>query len=88
VKLSLKRFFKSNTHKEKHMNHFSQEFCDKLIAEHKLISASIANLQGPSYSRQIRVHSQTVVDSSLFNLRTKKVELEAMIDVLQDYLNG
>lgn len=77
--------------KENHMNHFSQEFLDKLIAEHRLVSASILHLTGgtpnSAYTRFARAHGPDAVDQARKNLYAKKVELEAQIDVLKDYLN-
>lgn len=77
--------------KEKHMNHFSQEFLDKLIAEHRLVSASILQLTSNhadgGYARYARAHGPDAVDQAKKNLYVRKVELEAQIDVLRDYLN-
>jgi hypothetical protein len=77
--------------KEKHMNHFSQEFLDKLIAEHRLISAAILQLSSKhsdsGYARYVRSHGVDAVDQARKNLYVRKVELEAQIDVLRDYLN-
>ena len=73
------------------MNHFSQEFLDKLIAEHRLISAAILQLTSNhadnGYARYARTHGIDAVDQARKNLYTKKVELEAQIDVLREYLN-
>lgn len=73
------------------MNHFSQEFLDKLIAEHRLVSAAILQLSSnhanSGYTQYARSHGPDAVDQARKNLYTKKVELEAQIDVLRDYLN-
>jgi hypothetical protein len=74
--------------KEKHMQHFSHEYLEKLVAEHKLVSASIARLKGTDYSRQQRIHGGVAVDSALATMFSKRVELEAYIDTLTEYLNG
>jgi hypothetical protein len=74
--------------KEKHMNHFSQEYLEKLIAEHKLVSASIARLRGEDFNRHSRNHGAAAVSMALSTMTSRKVELEAYIDTLADYLNG
>ena len=74
--------------KESHMQVFTKEYLDQLIAEHKLVSASIAHIQtGGNYARFVRNHSQDAVAAGLGALMAKRVELEAKIDVLQDYLD-
>jgi hypothetical protein len=74
--------------KEKHMNHFSQEYLEKLVAEHKLVSASLAQLKTVNYQRHSRVHGNAPVDLAIGNMAARKVELEAYIDSLSEYLNG
>lgn len=76
------------TIKDNYMQHFSQEYLDKLIAEHKLVSASIGRLQGVDYSRQTRSHGVMRVDNTLAAMATRKIELEAYIDTLNEHLNG
>lgn len=70
------------------MTHFSQEYLDKLIAEHKLVSVSFQQLKTTHLTRQTRQHGSQAVDMALANLAAKKVELEAFIDTLNEYLNG
>ena len=69
------------------MQHFSREYLEKLVAEHKLISASIAHIStsGPRYCQR---HENTTVSQAIQNLKVRKVELEGMIDVLSDFLEG
>jgi len=68
------------------MQHFSHEYLDKLIAEHRLVSATIGKLS--SNTVYARNHGAAVVSLAMDDLRKKKVELEATIDVLSEYLNG
>lgn len=70
------------------MNHFSQEFLDRLIAEHKLVSSALTHIMHNKYPLFVRQHTVDVVAGAVSNLRTKKVELEAMIDVLTEYLHS
>lgn len=72
--------------KETHMKHFSPEYRDSLIAEHKLVSASIAHITD-NHGKIIRNHSAAAVGGAVNNLLSRKIELEVMIDVLTDYLN-
>lgn len=72
----------------KHMEIFSHDYKDKLIAEHKLVSASIAHMSSPYvFANFARVHGNDVCVESLTNLRVQKVQLEAKIDVLSEFLN-
>ena len=73
--------------KDKHMDHFSLEYKDKLVAEHRLISATIAHIGGSQYPRMCQTHSQSTVLGALSNLKSRRVELEGMIDVLNEHLN-
>jgi hypothetical protein len=67
------------------MQHFSHEYLDKLIAEHRLVSATILKLTNtPMYAR----NHGSIVGEAVADLRVKKIQLEGMIDVLQEYLNG
>ena len=70
------------------MQHFSQEYLEKLIAEHKLVSASYAQLKTIHFKRQIQTHGMLAVEEALSKLATRKVELEAYIDTLTEFLNG
>lgn len=68
------------------MQHFSHEYLEKLIAEHRLVSATMNKLSSsPVY---VRNHGAQGVSIAVDNLKIKRIELEAMIDVLQEYLNG
>lgn len=73
--------------KEKHMDHFSQENLEKLVAEHRLVAASIAHMEKTEYPRFARTHGHDTVNGAISQLRIKKVQLEGMIDVLTAYLN-
>lgn len=67
------------------MEYFSQEFLDQLINEHKLVNASIHQLTD-RYKQYVQAHSPDALTAALTTLRGKKVELEAKIDVLSEYL--
>ena len=82
------KWWRKPKHKENHMNHFSQEYLEKLVAEHKLVSASLVQLKTLNYQRHSRVHGNVSVDTAISNMAARKVELEAYIDTLQEYLNG
>ena len=71
------------------MQHFSQEFLEKLVNEHKLVSTSLTHLQGQgSYNQKARQHGIDAVVLAVTNLKARKVELEAMIDVLTEFLEA
>lgn len=84
----LTKWFKNKNIKEKHMNHFSEEYLEKLVAEHKLKSAALARLKGPEYNNISRVHGVSSVNNAVVNLSASRVELEAQIDVLTEFLRG
>lgn len=69
------------------MEHFSHEYVEKLIAEHRMICATIALVKN-EYAKRCREHNVASVDTALANMSARKVELEGYIDVLQEYLNG
>jgi citrate synthase len=79
--------FKRKPKKEKHMDYFSDEFRNKLIAEHKLIAASIARIETEQHIYAQRHHLSSIANA-ISNLKARKIELEAQIDVLEDYLHG
>jgi len=70
------------------MKQFSEEYRDKLINEHKLVSASINRLTTEDWPRQARAHGADVCAAAVSNLKAKKVELEVQIDVLNEFLTG
>ena len=70
------------------MQYFSEEYRQQLINEHKLISASIAQLSDIGYARYARSHGVDTIIAALSQLKTKKVELEAMIDVINEYVKN
>lgn len=78
---------KTDIVKEKQMQYFSQEYRDALVNEHKLVSASILKLS-ENFRNYIAHHTAEVVTKTLSDLKTKKVELEAKIDCLDEFLNG
>ena len=88
MKNILSRWFRRKPKKEEHMKHFSQEYLDKLIAEHKLVSATITQIQVNAFAAYSSRHGIDNVHASLGSLKAKKVELEGMIDVLTEYLHG
>jgi hypothetical protein len=89
MKNLIRALFKEKTpKKESHMEMFSLEYRDKLVAEHKLISASIGHLQGDHMARFMHRHQSDPVRGALASMKVRKVELEAQIDVLNDFLTG
>lgn len=87
MKLLFQRLFKSNKKKEQHMNIFTREYCDTLIAEHKLVSATITHIQIVDFKKYASAHSADKVQAAVATLSVRKIELEGMIDVLNEYLN-
>ncbi len=69
------------------MEYFSQEFLDKLVNEHKLVSASITQLTD-RYKQYAPFHGADAMTAALTSLRGQKVELEAKIDVLNEFLRA
>lgn len=70
------------------MQHFSDEYLERLIAEHKFVSATINHISQKEYTRFARAHGVDSVAAATNNLRAKRIELEGMIDVLTEYLHG
>jgi hypothetical protein len=72
--------------KEVNMEYFSTEYKDKLLNEHKLVTTTISRLtqRYPLYAAN---HTGEAISLALTNLRGRKVELEGMIDVLDEFLN-
>ena len=69
------------------MEHFSQEFLNKLVNEHKLVNASIHQLTD-RYKQYLQAHSPDALTAALTSLRGEKVVLEAKIDVLGEFLRA
>ena len=70
------------------MDYFSVEYRDKLMNEHRLISAAHAHLHRRPLRPEER-QSQFVAQAreiAVSNLLAKKLEIEAMIDVLTEFL--
>lgn len=84
---NLLRFFRKKSHKKEHMKQFSSEYLDKLIADHKLVSSTITQIQITGFGGYASRHGVDNVHAALGSLKAKKVELEGMIDVLTEYLN-
>jgi hypothetical protein len=82
------KLFTRNKQKEKLMQHFSEEYRQSLINEHKLISVAIAQLVDTGYGKYARTHGVDAVQGAASKMRIRKVELEAMIDVLTDFIHG
>lgn len=82
------KIFKRNKKEKKDMKHFSDEYREKLQNEHKLVSASITHLTTSGWPRFARAHGADVVTAAVSNLKVRKVELEAQIDVLTEFLDG
>ena len=70
------------------MDHFSTEYLERLQNEHKLVATSITQLTVHDYPRYARAHGVDPVAGAVSNLKAKKVELEAMIDVLAEFLKA
>lgn len=70
------------------MKQFSEEYRDKLINEHKLVSASITQITTHEWNRYARAHGAEVASAAVSNLKARKVELEAQIDVINEYLTA
>lgn len=68
------------------MKYFSEEYKEKLQNEHKLVAAAITRLTTVDYPRQARSHGVDVVTAAVSNLKTRKLELEVQIDVLNEFL--
>lgn len=81
------RYIFSKRIQEKHMQHFSEEYKDKLVAEHRLISAALLKIAGTDHPRLCQQHGQSSVLGAISNLKSRRVELEGMIDVLNEHLN-
>jgi len=83
----IKLFRRFKMKKEKHMNLFSQDYLDQLIAEHKLVSVAIGRITERDYPRFAKSHGVAAVDTAVLQLKSKKVQLEAMIDSLLEYIS-
>ncbi len=70
------------------MEIFSKQYLSELVAEHKLVSASITRISEYDYPRFMKAHGVGPVDAALLELRSKKVQLEAKIDSLTEYLGN
>jgi hypothetical protein len=80
--------FLKRKRKSKDMQKFSKEYLDDLIAEHRLVSASITHITQVQPAKFYKTHGSDAVSLALQNLYAKKVQLEAMIDVLSEYIGS
>lgn len=69
------------------MQYFSEEYRDKLVNEHKLVSTAIVRITD-GYKQYAPHHTGDAIAAAHTSLRARKVELEVMIDVLNDHLHG
>ena len=87
----LSKFFKSKPQhikqKDTLVEHFSEDYLTRLNNEHKLITATVNRLL-TARNAYISGNSPEMVDLATRNLLSRKVELEAQIDVLIDFLRG
>jgi hypothetical protein len=69
------------------MDMFSVEYKQKLVNEHKLVVASINQL---NERRHMYVQNHTIgfYDAAVAELKKDKIILEAKIDVLSDFLDA
>ena len=84
--ISFFKYLFSKPLQEKHMKHFSVEYRDKLVAEHRLISATLLRIAGSDHARMCQQHSQSSVLGAISNLKSRRVELVGLIDVMNEYL--
>lgn len=71
------------------MNIFTREYLDSLVAEHKLLTASLNRMtqSAAAASMYTNRYSTAVYDAARTNMVTRKLELEVKIDELMDFLN-
>lgn len=73
--------------KDIHMDHFSIEYRDKLVAEHRLVVAMLERAtEKYLYYRQRT--TVPVIEGVMFDLKTQKFQLELRIDVLTEFLES
>ena len=72
------------------MKIFTQEYLDSLVAEHKLITATLNRMTQNAANAAMYAarYGGSAFDTTRTNLIAKKLELEVKIDELMDYLNG
>jgi hypothetical protein len=69
------------------MDHFSIEYRDKLVAEHRLVVAMLERAtEKYLYYRQRT--TVPVIEGVMFDLKTQKFQLELRIDVLTEFLES
>jgi hypothetical protein len=78
---------KPNPIKERTMSYFSEEYRNKLIQEHKLVVTTINRLT-ERYKQYAVNNTGDAISVALTKLRGEKAEIEAKIDVLDEFLNG
>lgn len=72
-------------YREKKVQLYSQDYLNKLAEEHKLITDAINRLRTDAHFN--RAYGAITVQGAIGNLMTKRIELEAQIEVLTDHLN-
>lgn len=72
------------------MKFFTQEYLDSLVAEHKLITATLNRMTQNSANAAMYAsrYGASAFDTTRTNMISKKLELEVKIDELMDYFNG
>jgi hypothetical protein len=68
------------------MNVFSHEHLDKLQDELKLINMTLGRLSKDMYFN--RTYGAQPTSQAVQNLMIRRIEVEAMIETLNDHLNG
>lgn len=69
------------------MDHFSVEYRDKLVAEHRLVVAMLERASDKYIYYKQRTNVP-VIEGVMLDLKTKKFELELRIDVLTEFLES
>ncbi len=69
------------------MTYFSEEYRQKLVNEHKLVSACITQFTD-RYKQYAAFHGADAMTAAHTTLRAEKVALELKIDVLDEFLRG
>jgi hypothetical protein len=69
------------------MKHFSEEYLEHLINEHRLVSVAIEKLSMP-YSTYLKNNGHQILIAAIDNLAIQKAELEVKIDVISEFLHS
>ena len=65
---------------------FTAEHREKLQAEHKFVSATITRLTVTNFKQYAQQHGPDIITAAASNLKARKVELEAQIDLIAEFL--